>query len=72
MGARGGGDVAADVGPIVNMSGAIAQVEGSVIDGLSTMLGLEITMENGRVQQTNFDRYPILRMKDAPVVDVHF
>ena len=64
--------VAADVGPIVNMSGAIAQVEGSVIDGLSTMLGLEITMENGRVQQTNFDRYPVLRMKDAPVVDVHF
>jgi isoquinoline 1-oxidoreductase subunit beta len=64
--------VAADVGPIVNMSGATAQVEGSVIDGLSTMLNLEITMERGRVQQTNFDRYPLLRMKDAPVVDVHF
>jgi isoquinoline 1-oxidoreductase beta subunit len=64
--------VAADVGPIVNMSGAIAQVEGSVIDGLSTMLNLEITMENGRIQQTNFDRYPLLRMKDAPLVDVHF
>ena len=64
--------VAADVGPIVNMSGATAQVEGSVIDGLSTMLNLEMTMENGRMQQTNFDRYPILRMKDAPVVDVHF
>lgn len=64
--------VAADVGPIVNMSGATAQVEGSVIDGLSTMLNLEITMENGRVQQTNFDRYSLLRMKDAPIVDVHF
>lgn len=64
--------VAADVGPIVNMSGALAQVEGSVIDGLSTMLGLEITMENGRVQQTNFDRYPLLRMQHAPLVDIHF
>jgi len=64
--------VAADVGPIVNLSGATAQVEGSVIDGLSTMLNLEMTMENGRMQQTNFDRYPLLRMKDAPVVDVHF
>jgi isoquinoline 1-oxidoreductase beta subunit len=64
--------VAADVGPIVNMSGALAQVEGSVIDGLSTMLGLEITMENGRVQQTNFDRYPLLRMQHAPLVEIHF
>ena len=64
--------VAADVGPIVNLSGATAQVEGSVIDGLSTMLNLEITMEKGRVQQTNFDRYSLLRIKDAPVVDVHF
>lgn len=64
--------VAADVGPIVNMSGATAQVEGAVIDGLSTMLNLEITMERGRIQQTNFDRYALLRMKDAPIVDVHF
>jgi isoquinoline 1-oxidoreductase beta subunit len=64
--------VAADVGPIINMSGATAQVEGSVIDGLSTMLNLQMTMENGRMQQPNFDRYSLLRMKDAPIVDVHF
>ena len=64
--------VAADVGPIVNMSGATAQVEGSVIDGLSTMLNLEITMEKGRIEQTNFDRYSLLRMRNAPSVDVHF
>jgi isoquinoline 1-oxidoreductase beta subunit len=64
--------VAADVGPIVNMSGAETQCQGAVIDGLSTMLGLELTMENGRPQQTNFDRYPILRMAHAPDVDVHF
>jgi len=64
--------VAADVGPIMNMSGAETQCQGAVIDGLSTMLGLEVTFENGRNQQKNFDSYPILRMKNAPVVDVHF
>ncbi len=52
--------VVGDIGPIVNMSGANNQCEGGVIDGYSTMLGLEITMENGRVEQSNFHQYPIL------------
>ncbi len=64
--------VAADVGPIVNRSGAENQCQGAVMDGLSTMLGLEVTVEDGRVQQTNFDRYPVMRIDTAPVVDVHF
>jgi isoquinoline 1-oxidoreductase beta subunit len=64
--------VAADVGPVINMSGAETQVQGAVIDGLSTMLGLEITMEQGRVQQANFTDYPILRMAHAPQVEAHF
>jgi isoquinoline 1-oxidoreductase beta subunit len=65
--------VAADVGPVINMLNAEHQVQGATIDGLSTMLGLEITMENGRVQQENFHQYPIMRMKNAPpVIDVHF
>ena len=64
--------VAADVGPIINLSGAEHQLQGSVIDGLSTMLDLSVTFENGRVQQSNFDSYPILRMPDAPEVDVHY
>lgn len=64
--------VAVDVGPIINMSGALSQVEGSVLDGLSTMLGQKITMEAGRIEQSNFDDYPVLRMPQAPVVDVHF
>ena len=64
--------VAADVGPIVNLSGAENQMQGSVIDGLSTSLGLSVTFENGRVEQSNFHRYPLLRMSHAPVVDVHF
>jgi isoquinoline 1-oxidoreductase beta subunit len=36
------------------------------------MLGLEITIENGRVQESNFHQYPIMRMHNAPIVDVHF
>jgi isoquinoline 1-oxidoreductase beta subunit len=54
------------------MSGAENQVEGSVIDGFSTAMGLELSIENGRVAETNFDRYPILRLANAPEVDVHF
>ncbi|MCY4012361.1 MAG: molybdopterin-dependent oxidoreductase [Gammaproteobacteria bacterium] len=64
--------VAADVGPIVNLSGAENQMQGSVVDGLSTMMGLSVTFENGRVQQSNFDKYPLLRMGATPKVDVHF
>jgi isoquinoline 1-oxidoreductase beta subunit len=64
--------VAADVGPIVNLSAAENQCEGSVIDGLSTMLALAVTHESGRVQPTNLDRYPLARMRQAPEVDVHF
>ncbi len=64
--------VAADVGPIVNLSGAENQVQGSVIDGLSTMFNLAVSFENGRIQQTNFDRYSLLRMPSTPEVEVHF
>jgi isoquinoline 1-oxidoreductase beta subunit len=64
--------VAADIGPIVNMSGAENQVQGSVIDGTSTAMGLAITFENGRVEQTNFDKYPLIRIDKAPEVEVHF
>ena len=63
---------AADVGPIINLSGAENQVQGSIVDGLSTMLGQAVTHENGRVEQSNFDAYPMLRMADTPEVDVHF
>lgn len=64
--------VAGDIGPVVNLSGAENQCEGSVIDGLSTAMGLALSIENGRIQETNFDRYPILRIANAPRVDVHF
>ncbi len=64
--------VAADVGPVVNMSGAKGQCEGSVIDGISAMMGQQLNIENGRIREGNFDTYPILKMVDAPEVEVHF
>jgi isoquinoline 1-oxidoreductase beta subunit len=64
--------VVADIGPIVNLSGAENQCQGSVVDGLSTAMGLKITFENGRVEQTNLHQYPIVRIDKAPEVDVAF
>ena len=63
---------AADCGLVVNPSGAAAQVEGGVIFGLSAALGQEITVEGGRVRQSNFHDYPVLRLRDAPLMEVHF
>jgi isoquinoline 1-oxidoreductase beta subunit len=62
---------AVDVGPILNMSGAKNQVEGCVIDALSTAQ-LEITFEQGATRQSNFQNYRLLRLNKAPDVDVHF
>jgi isoquinoline 1-oxidoreductase beta subunit len=61
----------ADVGLVVNPSGVEAQLMGGTLDGLSTAIGLQITVENGRVQQSNFNGYPLMRMPDAPLVEVH-
>ena len=63
---------AADCGLVVNPSGAAAQVEGGVIFGLSAALGQEITVEGGRVRQSNFHDYPVLRLRDTPSMEVHF
>ena len=64
--------VAVDVGPIINMSGALSQVQGSVVDGLSTMALQQITMTQGVIQQDNFDQYPVMRIAPTPEIDVHF
>jgi isoquinoline 1-oxidoreductase beta subunit len=62
-----------DVGPIINLSGAENQVQGAVIDGLSTLWLQEMTYENGRAVQGNFNDYPLLRMNDAPErITIHF
>ncbi|HSV01636.1 MAG TPA: xanthine dehydrogenase family protein molybdopterin-binding subunit [Phenylobacterium sp.] len=65
--------VAVDVGhQIVNPSGAMNQVQGAAIDGLSHALFQKVTIENGAVAQNNFYDYPVLRMADAPPVEVKF
>jgi isoquinoline 1-oxidoreductase beta subunit len=45
---------------------------GGTVDGISAALGQEITVEDGRVQQSNFDGYPLVRMTDAPRVETYF
>ena len=62
---------AVDIGPVINMSGAKNQVEGAVVDALSTAQ-LEITFADGAAQQGNFNDYPLLRIDQAPEVEVHF
>jgi isoquinoline 1-oxidoreductase subunit beta len=65
--------VAGDIGgQIVNPLNAVNQVQGSVIDGLSVALYQKITIENGAVVEGNFDTYPLIRMPEAPPVEVHF
>ena len=60
-----------DCGITVHPDQARAQLTGGVIYGLSAALSNEITIENGRVQQNNFNNYPSLRQNQVPVVEVH-
>lgn len=62
---------AADCGLVVNLSGFESQIEGGVLDGLSAALYGEVTIEKGRPVEKNFDDYPLLRMNQAPPVEVH-
>ncbi len=62
---------AVDCGIAVNPWGIEAQVEGSVVYGLSAALHGEITVDRGRVQQSNFHDYPVLRMNEMPKVEVY-
>jgi len=65
--------VVSDIGPIVDMAGAESQVQGSCVDAFSTAMGLQVRIENGRVQEENFNTYPVLRIPDAPsVVETYF
>ena len=65
--------VAGDVGrQIVNPSGALAQVQGSVLDALGAAMGQAITFADGAVEQRNFGDYPLLRMDATPMVEVAF
>ena len=59
--------VVGDVGSqIVNPSGAEAQVQGGVIDGLSEVMDQQITLEGGRVVQQNYNQHTLLRLRHTP------
>ena len=60
-----------DCGTYVNPDTCRAQIEGSVIFGLSIATKGKITVEQGSIQQSNFDTYPVMRMSEAPDIEVH-
>jgi isoquinoline 1-oxidoreductase beta subunit len=62
---------AIDCGRIVNPDTIVAQMESGIVFGLSAALHGAITLEKGRVQQGNFDDYPLVTMKEMPRVEVH-
>jgi len=63
---------AADCGTLINPDAAAAQMEGGIIFGLSAALRGRITLQNGAVMQSSFEDYPIVTMRDAPEIEVHF
>jgi isoquinoline 1-oxidoreductase beta subunit len=65
--------VAGDIGSqIINPLGAINQVQGAVLDGISTALYQKVEIEKGAAAVRNFDTYRLLRLSEAPPVEVHF
>ena len=66
--------VAADVGSqIINPSAAENIIQGGIIDGLSELMDQEITVEKGRVVQTNYHQHKMVRLTQAPPeIEVHY
>jgi len=62
--------LAFDCGEAVNPGQVEAQMTGSVIDALGPTLRCQISLNDGRAEQSNFDTYPILRMDEVPEIDV--
>jgi isoquinoline 1-oxidoreductase beta subunit len=64
-------NAAVDAGLIVNPDTVVAQLQGGLIFGLSAALYGEITLQKGRVQQSNFHDYRVMRMNQVPPIEVH-
>ena len=62
---------AVDCGPVVNPGIVEAQMQSAIVYGLTAALWGEITIDKGRVQQSNFHDYRMLRLGEMPVVEVH-
>jgi isoquinoline 1-oxidoreductase subunit beta len=60
-----------DCGTVVNPNTVEAQIQSGIIFGVTAALYGEITLKNGRVEQSNFDTYQMLRMNEAPAIEVH-
>ena len=63
---------AVDCGDVVNLDSAVAQIEGGVVFGLSAAMVAQITIGEGRVMESNFHDHQMIRMADAPHVEVDF
>jgi isoquinoline 1-oxidoreductase subunit beta len=63
---------AVDCGRVVNPDGAKAQMEGGIIFGASAALYNAIDIEKGRIVQTNFDAYRVMRIDEAPAIEIYF
>jgi isoquinoline 1-oxidoreductase beta subunit len=65
--------VVGDIGSqIINASMAESQAQGAVLDGIAEALGQEITIDKGRAVESNFNTFPLLRLRQAPPVEVTF
>lgn len=63
---------AVDCGQMINPDGVHQQIESAIVYGLSAALHGEITLDKGKVMQSNFNDYPPLRFSEMPKVEVHF
>jgi len=63
---------AVDCGPVINLSGARQQAMGAIVDGLGHAMYSRITFKDGIPQQSNFNQYRLIRMKEIPEVEVQF
>ena len=63
---------AIDCGRIINPQGAVNQVEGGIVEGLSAALHGRISVKDGIVQESNFHDYRFSRIDEIPRIDVHF
>ncbi|WP_422080787.1 molybdopterin cofactor-binding domain-containing protein [Ulvibacterium sp.] len=64
--------VAVDCGIVVNPLGALNQIEGGVVDGVGHSMYGNFTFKDGVPEMNNYDRYRLIRMKEAPKVETHF
>jgi isoquinoline 1-oxidoreductase beta subunit len=62
---------AVDCGTVVNPDTVRAQIQGAIVFGITAALHGEITLKDGRVEQSNFHNYQMLRMNEAPAIEVY-